>query len=342
MTGTDPEAAIDEYEQALAIGREIGDVEAVALWSANLVDALIRLGRLDEAAATALEAAHTGVQAGALRNEVGLILFNGAEALFLGGRWDECEHVLERLPTPRAGGAVDLQGLGLAALLYASRGRNDAAAAAIASAADLGLDDPVAEGMLRAAQAQVALSTGDLDVARRAALDGLDTLAAPETQREVVSVVALALVGVRIEADRARAGRARHDATEEQAAVESARTIAERTLAERARAAAAAQRPEATRAHRVLCEAEVGRAEGQSDPGLWHRAADAGAAEGDPYRTAYAQFREAEAVLASHVERARAVDALNAAYAIATELRAEPLRDEIEALARRARIELSD
>jgi hypothetical protein len=47
-------------------------------------------------------------------------------------------------------------------------------------------------------------------------------------------------------------------------------------------------------------------------------------------------------VLASRGECARAVDALNAAYAIAAELRAEPLRGEIEALARRARIELSD
>ena len=47
-------------------------------------------------------------------------------------------------------------------------------------------------------------------------------------------------------------------------------------------------------------------------------------------------------MLASRGERARAVDALNAAQAIATELGAEPLRGEIEALARRARIELSD
>jgi tetratricopeptide (TPR) repeat protein len=123
-TDTDPEAAIDEFEQALAIGREIGDVGAAALWSANLVDALIRLGRLDDAAATGLKAADLGVQAGALRNEVGLILFNGAEALFLGGRWDECEHVLERLHAQRAGGVVELNGLALAALLQASRGRN--------------------------------------------------------------------------------------------------------------------------------------------------------------------------------------------------------------------------
>jgi DNA-binding NarL/FixJ family response regulator/tetratricopeptide (TPR) repeat protein len=341
-TDTDPEAAIDEYEQARAIGREIGDVGAVALWSANLVDALIRLGRLDDAAATALEAAHTGVQAGALRNEVGLNLFNGAEALFLGGRWDECEHVLERLFAQRAGGLVELIGLALAALLHASRGRNDAAAAAIASAADLGVDDPQGEGMLRAAQAQAALSTGDLDAARRAALDGLDTVAGSEAEQEVVSVVALASVGLRIEADRAQVGRTRHDPTEEQAAVEAARTVAARTLALRARTSAAAQRPKVTRTHQALCEAELDRAEGRSDPDMWHRAADAGVAEGDPSRTAYARFREAEAVLASRGERARAVDALTAANATANELGAEPLLREIEALARRARIELSD
>jgi DNA-binding NarL/FixJ family response regulator len=75
---------------------------------------------------------------------------------------------------------------------------------------------------------------------------------------------------------------------------------------------------------------------------MWHRAADAGVAEGDPSRTAYARFREAEAVLASRGERARAVDALTAANATANGLGAEPLLREIEALARRARIELSD
>ena len=78
------------------------------------------------------------MQSGALRRWVGLSLFNGAEALFLAGRWDECEHVLERLRDQRAGGLVELCGLALTALLHASRGRDDAAAAAIATAASLG------------------------------------------------------------------------------------------------------------------------------------------------------------------------------------------------------------
>jgi DNA-binding NarL/FixJ family response regulator len=95
------------------------------------------------------------------------------------------------------------------------------------------------------------------------------------------------------------------------------------------------------RAHRALCEAEVGRAEGRSEPDVWRGAADAGAAEGLPYRTAYARFREAEAVLARRGHRARAVEALTTAHTTARQLGAEPLRREIEALARRARIELT-
>ena len=96
-----------------------------------------------------------------------------------------------------------------------------------------------------------------------------------------------------------------------------------------------------TRAHQALAEAELGRAEGRSEPDAWHRAADAGA-EGGPQRTAYARFREAEAVLASRGDRARAIDALLTAHATAQRLGAEPLRREIEGLARRARIELTD
>ena len=64
MTSTDPEAGIHEFEQRIAIGREIGDVEEIVYGYANLADALTRLGRLDEAAGTALEAAQVGAELG--------------------------------------------------------------------------------------------------------------------------------------------------------------------------------------------------------------------------------------------------------------------------------------
>ena len=92
----------------------------------------------------------------------------------------------------------------------------------------------------------------------------------------------------------------------------------------------------------ALCVAEVGRAEGHSDPDEWGRVSATGAAEGDWRGAAYSGYREAEALLATSGDRARAVRVLTAAHVTAGKLAAEPLRHEIESLARRARIELSD
>jgi DNA-binding CsgD family transcriptional regulator len=235
---------------------------------------------------------------------------------------------------------MELWGLGLIALLHASRGTDDAATAAIAHAATLGVVHPEGERLLGAAHAQIALNHGDLDAAHRAALDGLDTVTSGELEPGTATTVTLAELGLRIEADRAQLGRARGDLTAEQAAAESTRTVAERTRAQCVRTAAAALRPEMTRAHQALSDAEVGRAEGRSEPDAWQRAANASL--GIPHRTAYARYREADAVLDSRGDRARAIDALTTAHATAKRLGAEPLDREIEGLARRARIELAD
>jgi DNA-binding CsgD family transcriptional regulator/tetratricopeptide (TPR) repeat protein len=342
MTSTDPEDGIREFERVIAIGREIGDAEEVVSAYANLADELVRLGRLDEAAATAVEATDVGVEMGALRSWVGLSMVNRAEALFLAGRWGECEQQLVRLRDQRVGGLAELWGLVLTALLEASRGRDDAAAAASATAESLGVDDAQANGLLGAARAQMALNSGDIRSAHRAAVDGLDALTGSLSQQEMAGTTLLAGLALRIEADRAELARARRDATDEQDAIESARSIASRTLDLRARACAAAHRPEVVRAHRALCEAELSRAQARRDPEKWLRVATAGPAAGEPHRRAYARFREAEAVLATRGDRTRAVQALTAADLTARQLGAEPLRQEIEALARRARIELID
>jgi hypothetical protein len=80
---------------------------------------------------------------------------------------------------------VELWGLVLTALLEASRGRDDAAAAAIAAARGLGFHDAQVEGLLGAAEAHVALNTGDLQAAHRAAVEGLDALARSELQQGI-------------------------------------------------------------------------------------------------------------------------------------------------------------
>lgn len=57
-----------------------------------------------------------------------------------------------------------------------------------------------------------------------------------------------------------------------------------------------------------------------------------------PYAAAYARFRAAEALLAARADRGRASVALAQAIEVATTLGATPLREEVEALARRARL----
>jgi tetratricopeptide (TPR) repeat protein len=110
MTSADAEAGIREFEQMLAISREIGHADWVVYGYSNLTDMLIRMGRLDAAAATGLEAADVGMQLGAIRDAVGSSLFNAAEALFLAGQWDECEQALGRLRDRRVGGVTELHG----------------------------------------------------------------------------------------------------------------------------------------------------------------------------------------------------------------------------------------
>jgi tetratricopeptide (TPR) repeat protein len=212
---SDPEAGIREFEQVVAIGREIGHTDWVMYGSAGLTDTLIRLGRLDDAAAAGLDAAEAGRQLGAVRHSIGGNLFNAAEALLLAGRWDQCEHVLGRLHDQRPGGFIELAELVLTALLEALRGRDDAAAAAAASAHNFGVADPRALSTERAAQAQIALNRTDLDAARAAVLDGLDILTDSASEVEVVSIVMLASLGLRIEADRAELARVRHDPSQD-------------------------------------------------------------------------------------------------------------------------------
>jgi DNA-binding CsgD family transcriptional regulator len=92
--------------------------------------------------------------------------------------------------------------------------------------------------------------------------------------------------------------------------------------------------------HQVLAEAELAEVEGEPRAGLWADAAGRWDALAFPHHAAYARLREAEARLAAGGERPRAAEALRSAHGTTAELGAEPLREQIEALARRARLDL--
>jgi DNA-binding CsgD family transcriptional regulator len=88
--------------------------------------------------------------------------------------------------------------------------------------------------------------------------------------------------------------------------------------------------------------AELARIEGSSDPVLWEDAASRNKALGNRVESAYARFRKAEALLENAGGRDQVAEELHAAYDVAAECGAVVLRESCEALARRARISLTD
>jgi DNA-binding CsgD family transcriptional regulator len=90
----------------------------------------------------------------------------------------------------------------------------------------------------------------------------------------------------------------------------------------------------------ALWQAERSRLDGPSDPSHWQQAATAWLALGRLYPAAYAQWRQAEALLVSKAPRAQAEEPLRAAHALAVRLGAAPLRHELELLAQRGRVRL--
>ena len=89
-----------------------------------------------------------------------------------------------------------------------------------------------------------------------------------------------------------------------------------------------------------MCHAEAGRAAGASDPVAWAQVAQAWSALLHPYPASYALLRRAEALLATGAQRPEAARALRTAAETATAMGAAPFLDEIERLARRARLDV--
>jgi DNA-binding NarL/FixJ family response regulator len=99
-------------------------------------------------------------------------------------------------------------------------------------------------------------------------------------------------------------------------------------------------RPEAA-VERLQCAAELARLDANGSS-LWSEVAAGWLALDRPYPTAYSRWRQAEALVAADHDPATAGTVLRQAYNTAVELGAEPLRQEIDALAKRARISLAE
>jgi DNA-binding CsgD family transcriptional regulator len=307
----------------------LGDIEAgeravrQALAAAEGEDAArayVHLGELLRLAgrhAAALDAMVAGERVAArlgMRGTFGHFMFvNGADDLLRLGRWDEAEARLQEAARLDLGVTAGAMYHATAGHLHALRGEAAAARQHLEAALELAREGLPGEFVvpIRSAWAALALAEGDPDEATRQVDAAFATVG---DEREPLYTPALHWLGVRAAVDSGLPGDALLADLDE-------------LLAH------GAPSPDAI-AHRATAAAELRR-----EPELWQQAVDAWDRLAEPYPAAYARFRAAEALLAAG-RREGVAPLLRAANATAVELGAHPLREQVQALARRARLRL--
>jgi DNA-binding CsgD family transcriptional regulator len=335
------QAAVVSLREACRLAEQHADLDTLGRAWGWLGDSLMQAGRLEDAVEVSLSGRgplrRLGL-AGQWQDTFLMVL--AAKALFKLGRWDEA-HGLATQALAKAQPELVYVFLTVAGLEVA-RGEFQAAEAHLETIKERSLS---LAGMPSHARqhaslvAELRVWQGRLEEARAAVQDGLDRVAKTDERKRSGRLLCL---GMRVGADQAELGRARHDQREVQAAVHAANALA-------SRAAAMAPNPLVpgttsiltTPAVAALFDAERARLEGRSDPVQWQAAAAAWLALGRPYPAAYAQWRQAEALLARRAPRAKAEETLRAVHTVAVQLGAAPLQRELELLAQRGRIRLA-
>jgi DNA-binding CsgD family transcriptional regulator/tetratricopeptide (TPR) repeat protein len=249
------------------------------------------------------------------------------------GAWDEAERLAvavdDRSP---ATGSLS------AAALYVEVGRGLARAHERLARLEPLMDDSWVAHLAGGCAIDLACWEGELDRCRQLTRARLERLAA-EGEAWTLSLIWPAALGLAAEADRAGRDRTAGDEAELADALGVGAELLERARASERRARALGRHvgPEAL-AWLARAEAEWNRLEGRADPDRWAAAADA-FGYGYRYEEARSRWRLAEALLALG-RRDDALAPARSAHAVAASLGARPLRAEVEALARRARLDL--
>jgi len=330
----EPDAGLVELATAARLATQTGDVIVVLRTITSRSDSLVTAGRLEEAATVALDGLQQAHRLGLAHFNGPVLAANATEALVALGRWDQAEQLSrEGLEISPSGPAYIALPLARAALEL-GRGDLDAAQARLQAVRRLFPGSiPAAQyaGLLFCGLVELALRRGDLDQARELVAQAVPQVAA--NPRYAAPIYAL---GLRVEADRAELARARHPG---QPAPDDGTAAALLRRLDQAAQGPAAALPELAAWH-ASGRAERTRRDGPSDPAGWAAAVAAWERLGQPYRAAYAGFRQAEALLAAG-GRDRAAVVLGRAAAITARLGARPLDGEVESLARRARLDLA-
>jgi DNA-binding NarL/FixJ family response regulator/tetratricopeptide (TPR) repeat protein len=335
----DPEAGVAALRQALSLSEAAGNFDDLHRAYYNLSVVLgFDAGRPHEA----LEVTRQGLER---MRELGLGLalpssgLRGERATQLCdlGRWQEAEELVaeEMLRELPAAMALHLQLV--LGRIHMNRGQVKLAKEDAEAARRMvgQLNDPISDSCLQGYLAELATAERKYPTALSATGKALRDLADSEQH---VDKLWFCRTGLRAAADAAERARDRRAAA---AAIADIQTSGEQFLATARQALiqVGTQILEAT-AQAAACEAEFTRLELRSDPQQWAAVAANWDALSRAYEVAYARWRQAEALLASKAPKA-ATSALRQAHEASIQLGAKPLRQEIERLAQRARINLT-
>ena len=337
------EEAVAALELALAIAREVGNVDDIGRAHVNLTEALLFCGFPREAA-DAVDRGIVEADAIGITGSYGSVIrHNGIQVNYDLGRWDTAARLAAESLSSGPVGEInpDRYRISRWVPLIVATGDFDLARTQLDRLGEL-LDGVPVEaqfsGNYHAATAELALWEGR-------PLDALDEI---DRGLELIGdegwhwfYARLHRIGARAAADAAELARTRRD----REGVEVALRRGEALRAARHQIYAGMLEDEHGRqaamtiAESALADAEDARLRGSSAAGAWAAARERWTEVERPYLEAYAAWREGEAHLVDG-DRPAAAAALRSAHATATELGARPLREAIESLAKRARIDV--
>ncbi len=325
-----PKAGLDALNSGVRLALEL-DIPATAVRGyINLSDTLELLGRHAEAAQAAGDGLQLTARVGMTRTLGSYLIGNKAEPLLRLGQWAEVDRLtadaLSTLPEGVFGATLRQLRAELAVMrgdYDAAHGELGGARRAMGDTTDLQFIQP-----MRYAEAMIGLGRGDLLAARTAVAAGLAGGTPAWASRYVWPLLWL---GMRIEADEAVRCRDRHE--------DVPAACAQRCDELAAIATQLSVPAPPFRGYQALAAAEHTRAGGAGGVPAWSAAAAAWQSADEPYPTAYALLRLAEAHSAAG-DWEPAAAAVRRAHTVAERIGARPIAAEAEALARRARLSL--
>jgi DNA-binding NarL/FixJ family response regulator len=316
--------AVEHCRMSLEI---VSEPHRRALSSAYLALTLLDLGRTEESITVALDGAANAQRAGFESSFAAYLWGVTAHGSIRLGRWDHAHATLALAAGIDARPVAAIQLDAAAATLAARRG--DAVGARhVADRLAARPSDPWHQAVIDAATIEVHLAARDWGRAADVTGRALDPPAGTDARSPALFATQLAVAVVERTLDTI----ARHGDIDPSAV---ARDLRGRLDSARSRPGAAGL---VAAMQLATAEAHITRLE-RMDPDVFARVADAADELGDVWTAATMRLQEADAAAAQGAV-GRAADALHSAHQTATRLDARPLLADIEALSRRARINL--